>query len=332
MNTMTERLCVIEGDGIGPEVVEVAVDCLQRIMPDLTVETAQAGWGTFQETGESVPLATLNALKRCGAGLFGAVQSPTRKVEGYRSAILTMRQGLNLYANLRPVRSIANLSQGSDVNLLVIRENSEGLYVGRERAIEDGFIAEKQVTRTASRRIAEAAQNAMLQAGMNQLTIAHKANVLPLTDGLFRDTVRSVFSESPEISVEELLIDVAALKMLAEPQRFQAIVTTNLYGDILSDAAAHWCGGLGLAPSLNLGDGVALAEPVHGSAPDIVGTGKANPAAAILSLALLARHHWQRSVIAERLENAVHRAFLRGGSELAAAGTAAVARAVQENL
>lgn len=325
---MTHRLCVIEGDGIGQEVVPIAVECMQRLLPDLQIEAAQAGWGTFEETGESVPLATLNALRRCGAGLFGAVQSPTRKVHGYRSAILTMRQELNLYANLRPVRAIPNLSPRPDVNLLVVRENSEGLYVGRERAVSDGYVAERLITKSASERIARATLLAMRQLEQTQLTIAHKANVLPLTDGLFRDTVRGVFEEEPDIEVSELLIDVAALKMVAEPQRFQTIVTTNLYGDILSDAAAHWCGGLGLAPSLNLGEQVALAEPVHGSAPDIAGQGKANPAAAILSAALLARHHWQEHEVASRLEAAVHGAFAEHGAALATSGTQAITEAI----
>lgn len=329
---MDYRLCVIEGDGIGREVIPIAVELLGHCMPELEIESASAGWHTFESCGESVPLATLNALKRCRAGLFGAVQSPTRPVPGYRSAILTLRQTLGLSANLRPVRSLAGLSPRKDVNLLVVRENSEGLYIGRERATNDGYIAERLITRSASRRIAQAALTAMRQLGHQQLTIVHKANVLPLTDGLFRDSVREVFAAETDISVSELLVDVAALHMLSQPQQFQTIVTANLYGDILSDAAAHWCGGLGLAPSLNLGDGIALAEPVHGSAPDIVGQNKANPSAAILSAALLARHHWQRDDVAKRLEHAVRAAYQNHGADLSHSGTQTIVRTLRAYL
>lgn len=304
------KLCIIEGDGIGREVIPAAVRVLCAAVPGLETVQAEAGWECFLRHGTSVPEDTLAAIRACGSALFGAVSSPSRKVEGYRSAILTMRQALDLYANLRPVRSLPRISPRPGIDLLVFRENTEGLYAGRERLEDEGdtAIAERVITRRASRRLAERALALMRSTGRRRLTIIHKANVLPLTDGLFRDTVRQVTEQARQagfaVEVDELLVDIAALKMIAEPERFDVIITTNLFGDILSDEAAYWMGGMGLAPSLNWGEGVALAEPVHGSAPDIAGKGIANPIAAILSAALLARYAWDLPEAAGRIETA----------------------------
>lgn len=327
------RLCVIEGDGIGQEVIPAAVRVLQAVIPGLETVSARAGWGCFQERGVSVPPETLEAVHSAGAALFGAVSSPARKVEGYRSAILTLRQELDLYANLRPVRSLPRVSPRPGIELLIVRENTEGLYAGRERLEDDGetAIAERVITRRASERLARRALELMRQAGRRRLTIVHKANILPLTDGLFRDTVRRVAGEQTgqgtPVEVDELLVDIAALKLATEPERFDTIITTNLFGDILSDEAACWIGGMGLAPSLNWGAGVALAEPVHGSAPDIAGKGIANPIAAILSAALLARYAWNLPRAAVRIETAVEAALAEdlaiSGDRLAAGCTTA---------
>jgi len=310
------RLCVIPGDGIGREVIPAAVEVLQAAIPGLETVEAQAGWGTFQERGVSVPDETLAAIRKCGAALFGAVQSPTHRVDGYRSAIITMRQALDLYSNIRPVRAWPNVSPRGDVDLVVVRENTEGLYAGRERVEGETAIAERVITRSASRRIAGRAFELACRAGRRRVTIVHKANVLPLTDGLFRDTVREVAAQFAangcDLQVDELLVDNAALRMVAEPQTFDVIVTTNLFGDILSDAAAHWGGGIGLAPSLNWGEDAAVAEPVHGSAPDISGKGIANPMAAILSAAMLARYVWRCPDEATRIEAAVAAALAAG--------------------
>jgi homoisocitrate dehydrogenase len=303
------KLCVIEGDGIGKEVIPAAVEVLQRVLPDLEIHPAEAGWDCFQQRGVSVPPETLRMVRECGAALFGAVSSPSRKVEGYRSAILTLRQELDLYANLRPVHSLPGLSPRPDVDLIIVRENSEGLYSGRERLDGDTAIAERVITRAASRRIGRAALELAIASGRKRVTIVHKANILPITDGLFRDSVREAAAEMDAaghgIIPDELLVDNAAYQLAANPQAFEVIVTTNLFGDILSDEAAVWCGGMGLAPSINLGDGLAIAEPVHGSAPDIAGKGIANPIAAILSAALLAKYSWHLPQAAERIESAV---------------------------
>jgi len=291
---LSRRLCVIPGDGIGREVVPVAVEVLQRLLPDLRIEEAEAGWDCFQRHGTSVPEATYDSLRTCGAGLFGAVSSPSHKVDGYRSAILSLRQTLALNLNLRPVRSHPVVSPRAGIDLMVLRENSEGLYSGREHWETDGVsIAERVISRAACERLAAGAAELARLRRARRITLVHKANVLPLTCGLFRDSCRDLLAEDGWGDVlDERLVDVAALQLVERPEAFDLIVTTNLFGDILSDLASHWGGGLGLAPSLNLGAGIALAEPVHGSAPDIAGTGRANPLAAILSAGMLLRHHW----------------------------------------
>ena len=321
------KLCVMPGDGIGQEVIPAAVAVLKAVIPALETVEAEAGWACFQKHGVSVPQNTLETIRECGAGLFGAVSSPSYKVEGYRSAILTLRQELNLYANIRPVQSWPNVSPRPNIDMIIVRENSEGLYSGREHIIPHSAladphsdvtaVAERIITRSASRRIAAITLALMYSQKRRKLTIVHKANVLPLTDGLFRDSVREVFTAETQrgaegIEIDELLVDVAALKMVGEPESFDTLVTTNLFGDILSDAAAYWGGGLGLAPSLNWGDAVAVAEPVHGSAPDIVGQGIANPIAAILSGALLARYVWGLEAAAVRVETAVKHTLAAG--------------------
>jgi len=329
------RLCVIEGDGIGKEVIPAAVQVLQRAVPGLELTQAAAGWETFQQCGLSVPAETLVAVRAAGAALFGAVSSPSRKVAGYRSAILTLRQELDLYANLRPVRSLPVVSPRAGLDLLIVRENTEGMYAGRERREGDTAIAERVITRRASYRIGYKAVELALAAGRRRLTVVHKANVLPVTDGLFRDSVleaaRDLDAAGHGLTVDELLVDTAANQLVSQPEKFEVIVTTNLFGDILSDEAAYWCGGMGLAPSLNWGTGAAIAEPVHGSAPDIAGQGIANPVASILSAALLARYIWNLPQAADQMEAAVHGA-LRAGLASGALKTSQITWAILERV
>ena len=307
------KLCIIPGDGIGKEVIPAAVEVLKKVISDMDIVEAEAGWECFLSQGVSVPEETLTAVKACGAALFGAVSSPAYKVSGYRSAIITMRQAFDLYANIRPVRSLPRVSPQPDVDLIVVRENTEGLYSGREHQEGERAVAERVITRRASSRIARKALDLVKHLKRRQITIVHKANILPLTDGLFRDTVRKEIEESGlSVEINELLVDVAALKLASQPEIFDMIVTTNLFGDILSDEAAHWTGGLGFAPSINLGDDIALAEPVHGSAPDIAGKNLANPIAAILSGALLARYAWHKDAEAQAVEKAVEKALING--------------------
>jgi homoisocitrate dehydrogenase len=204
------------------------------------------------------------------------------------------------------------VSPHAGVDLLILRENSEGLYSGREHWEADGVaIAERVISRAACTRLAQAASRIARQRQARRITLVHKANVLPLTCGLFRDTCRDLLAtEGWGDVLDERLVDVAALQLVERPEAFDLIVTSNLFGDILSDLASHWGGGLALAPSLNLGEQLALAEPVHGSAPDIAGSGRANPLAAILSAAMLLRFHWHDETGATRIECAVE-SFLR---------------------
>ncbi len=279
---MTHTITLIPGDGIGQEVIPAARAVLDALDLPLRFQEADAGFGTFERRGDALPAETIALCAHSDAVLFGATSSPMTKVEGYRSPIIQLRRHFDLFANLRPA-----VSDGID--LLIVRENTEGLYSGRER-LEDGgatAITERVITAKASERIVRVAcQQALRRRG--RLTIVHKANVLKETCGLFRRVALDVAGEFPDLDVEELLVDTTAMRLVQDPARFDVIVTTNLFGDILSDLAAGLTGGLGIAPSANIGaERPALFEPVHGSAPDIAGQGTADPRAAILSAALL---------------------------------------------
>jgi homoisocitrate dehydrogenase len=280
---------VIEGDGIGHEVVPAAIEVLQATGLPFLVRPAEGGWDCFRQYGTALPQQTVELAQTCDAVLFGAVASPSHRVEGYSSTIVGLRRALDLYANLRPCHSWPVASSRPGIDLLIVRENSEGLYVGRERRVGDTAVAERVVTRRGSLRIAQLACECAMQR-RGKLTIVHKANVLPETCGLFRETALCVAGGYPDLAVEEVLVDTAALRLVRAPEQFDVIVTSNLFGDILSDGAAGLVGGLGLAPSANLGDEHALFEPVHGAAPDIAGQGIANPVAGILAAAMLLDH------------------------------------------
>jgi homoisocitrate dehydrogenase len=283
---MTHRICVIEGDGIGREVIPAAVEVLTATGVDLACEPADGGFGCFERRGTALPAETLALAQTCDATLFGATQSPSGKVEGYRSPILELRRELDLYANLRPVRSLPIAASRPGIDLLIVRENTECLYVRRERSDGETAVAERIITRRASARIMRTACT-LARDRRRHVTIVHKANVLVETDGLFRRTALAVAQEFPDVQVNEMLVDTAAMRLVQVPETFDVLVTTNLFGDILSDEAAGLVGGLGLAASANVGETRGLFEPVHGSAPDIAGRGIANPMAAILAGALM---------------------------------------------
>ena len=282
------RLARIGGDGIGPEVVDAAVRVVDAVCGErIDWIEAEMGWRTFERTGSALPDATVEVLEGCAGALFGAVSSPSHAVDGYRSPIVELRRRMDLYANVRPLR-------GGAVDAVVVRENTEGLYAGRERWEREGevAIAERVISRRATERIVRfACELAQSRAGHRQrrplLTVVHKANVLRVSDGLFRETALDVAAGFPEVEVEEQLVDSMAYRLILEPERYDVIVAPNLYGDILSDAGAALVGGLGIVGSANCGERFCLAEPVHGSAPDIAGRGIANPIAAISAAALL---------------------------------------------
>lgn len=279
------NIVLIPGDGIGAEVIPAAHRVLEALGLPLTFVYADAGFGTFERTGNALPDETIRLCESADSALFGATQSPMGKVEGYRSPILMLRRRFDLFANLRPAAR-------GDIDLLIVRENTEGMYSGREH-VEDGgdtAILERVITRKASERITRAAC-AQARSRRGRLTVVHKANVLKETCGLFRRVAFEVSADYPDVRVDELLVDTAALLLVQDAPRFDVIVTTNLFGDILSDLAAGLTGGLGVAASANVGAGrFGVFEPVHGSAPDIAGTGAADPRAAILSAALLLDH------------------------------------------
>lgn len=288
-------LGLLPGDGIGKEVVPAAASVLEVLLGSDVLETREldAGWGTFERTGTALPESTVEGLEHCDGALLGAVSSPSHRVDGYQSPVVAVRKRFDLYANLRPLRSL----DGS-IDLLVVRENTEGMYAGREsQPDKDTAIAERVITRRATERITRVACQAAIERARESgrkanLTIVHKANVLRLTDGLFREvaleTVDRVRGETGEtIEVAEQLVDSMAYRLILEAGAFDVIVAPNLYGDILSDAGAALVGGLGLVPSANCSDTFCVAEPVHGSAPDIEGRGVANPIATLRAASLL---------------------------------------------
>jgi len=330
----TYRIALIPGDGVGQEVVPAARRVLAALPLAFEFVELDAGWEVFERTGSALPQRTASAIRGCDGAIFGATQSPSRKVEGYSSPILALRKQLDLYANLRPVVSMPVPRSRPGIDMLIVRENTECLYVRQER-LEDGgntAVAQRVITRRASERIARKAfeqarlRGALLQRRRGQslmlhsslpprpsplVTVVHKANVLSLTDGLFREACLAVAREYPDVQVEEQIVDSMVYRMIREPERYDVIVAPNLYGDILSDAAAALVGGLGLAPSANASDTFTLVEPVHGSAPDIAGRGLANPCAAILAAAQLLAALGEGSA-AEQVEAAVLRTLAEG--------------------
>jgi len=308
---MSYRITLLPGDGIGREVLPAAQLVLQAVGLDAHYESLPLGWECFRHHGSALPEETLAALRVSDAALLGAVASPSQRVPGYRSPVVALRRELDLYACVRPVRTPALPGARPGVDMVVVRENSEGLYAGRERRDGDTAIAERMITEQASARIARWALEYARRHGRRRITLVHKANVLRETCGLFREAALGVLAAAGDIEIDELLVDTAAYHMVRQPERFDVLVTTNLFGDILSDAASAWGGGLGLAASANLGARGAVFEPVHGSAPDIAGCGVANPLAAIGAAAMMLDHLGEPQP-ARRIRRAVE-ATLRAG-------------------
>lgn len=307
------ELCVILGDGIGHEVIPVAVKVVEKVLPTVEIHYAEAGWETFQKTGTSLPPETIKLAGSCGAVLAGAASSPSYPVAGYFSPIVRLRRELQMHANLRPVHYWPVPTAREGVDLIVVRENTEDVYLGEDQTSNDERASVKKVvTRAASQRIAHTAYRLARLANRRLVTVVHKANLLPNTDGLFRRAAFEIAKDYGDIDTDELLVDTAAYWMVKEPTRFDIVLTMNQYGDILSDMASAWGGGPGFAPALNIGDDAGMAEPVHGTAPDIEGKGLANPAASILSIALLARYYWQLPDIAQKIEDAVRQTLEAG--------------------
>jgi len=304
------RITLIPGDGIGPEVLDAALYVLEASNLEFDYQNAWAGNACFHAMGTTIPDETIEMAINADATLFGAVTT----VPGQKSAIITLRKVMDLYANMRPVKSYPGVkSIYSDLDFLIVRENSEGLYSGKEDYIMggDGAIALRVITRNASENISRFAFEQAIKTGRNKVTAVHKANVLRKTDGIFRKAFWNISDGYPGIEAEEMYVDAAAMFLVTQPHRFQVLVTTNLFGDILSDEAAGLVGGLGMVPSANIGDENGLFEPVHGSAPDIAGQGIANPTAMILSVSLMLQYfgEYQESL---KLEEALFNVLKEG--------------------
>ncbi|KNC79870.1 homoisocitrate dehydrogenase [Sphaeroforma arctica JP610] len=316
----TKKIGLLPADGIGKEVMPCVVKVLEALKAPFEYVNLDAGFECFERTGTALPDATVEAAKKCDGLLFGAVSSPSHKVEGYSSPIVAIRKKLDLYANVRPVVSSPVPGSLPGIDALIIRENTECLYV-KDETIEDTptgkrAVAKRVITEAASKRIAKLAyQMALKRASLHnrqgKVTIVHKSNVLSVTDGLFRESCLAVAeaSELHSIKTEEQLVDSMVYRLFRDPQNFDVIVAPNMYGDIVSDGAAAVVGGLGLVPSANVGDEFIMCEPVHGSAPDIVGQQKANPIAMIRCGAMLLEHMGmgkESVAIEEAIQEAMH--------------------------
>ena len=298
----TYKIAVIPGPGIGSEVVPEAIRVLESTELNFDCKYFEVGFEVWQKTGFPVPDSVLDGIKKTQACLFGATTTPVG-VPGYKSAIITLRTALGLYANVRPAKSYPNQKGMKNVDLVIVRENTEGLYSGMEFEIGDSAYSIRKITRQATERITKFAFELAMKR-QKKVTVVTKANVLRLSDGLFLDVSRKIAKDFPEVEVEEAFIDVTAMRLILKPEIFDVIVTSNLFGDILSDESAGLVGGLGLAPSANIGETYALFEPVHGSAPRLAGKNIANPIAAILASRMMLEYLGEKSW-AERIENAV---------------------------
>jgi isocitrate dehydrogenase (NAD+) len=305
------KVVLIPGDGIGPEVSAAAQEVVAAAGVPIEWVTAHAGVAAAERFGDPLPEATLEAVRRHRVALKGPCTTPIG--EGFRSINVRLRQGLDLFASVRPVRTLPGVRVPFDhVNLVVVRENTEGLYSGLEHVVVPGVIESLRiVTRAAAERIVRFAFELARREGRRRVTFCHKVDVMRLSDGLFLDAARDVAEAYPFIEFEERRIDNLCMELALDPSRFDVLVMENLFGDVISDLCAGLVGGLGLVPGANIGERYAVFEAVHGSAPDIAGKGLANPIAIIRSAALLLDHIGQRAA-ARRVEAAVEQTLANG--------------------
>jgi isocitrate dehydrogenase (NAD+) len=331
---------LIPGDGIGPEVTEATLTVLDALGMQFEWDEQYGGMSAVEQVGTPLPTATLESIRRTGLVLKGPLTTPVGG--GYRSVNVALRQEFELYANVRPVKSIVPGGRYTDVDLVIVRENTEGLYVGFDRTFKVGndpkalAQATSVMTRDGCRRIVRYAFEYARKNGRKKVTVVHKANILKATSGLFLETARIIAKEyDGQIVSDDKIVDNAAMQLVINPAQFDVIVTTNLFGDILSDEASGLVGGLGLAPGANIGEHAAIFEAVHGSAPDIAGQGIANPAAQMLAAAMMLDHVGELAA-ASRLRRGLETAIVKdnvrtkdlGGS----ASTLEFARAVARRI
>ncbi|MBT3710648.1 MAG: isocitrate dehydrogenase [Gammaproteobacteria bacterium] len=322
---MTEtKITVISGDGIGPEIMDSTLEILSRLESNLAFDMALAGGPALQQGMDLIPEETLGKIESNVATLKGPITTPIGR--GFTSVNVSLRQHFDLYANVRPALSIPGATtRYSDIDILTVRENMEGLYSGVGQTLSpDGERAELKsvVTRTGSRRVLKYAFELAQRLGRKKVTVVHKANIMKSTSGLFLDMAREVAANYPEIECQEMIVDNCAMQLVMNPQRFDVMVTTNLFGDILSDLCAGLIGGLGLTPGANIGNDKGIFEAVHGSAPDIAGQNIANPTALLLASAMMLDHLGMQND-AERIRRAIQQVIGEGKSITSDLGGAA---------
>ena len=294
------QIAIVPGDGIGREVMEATLFVLDSLGIDFDYVYGEAGDECLEKNGTALPAETLEIIRNADACLFGAAG------ESAADVIVKIRQEMKMFANLRPVKSYPNThSLYDNIDFMIVRENTEGLYIANEESYTDeGAVAKRIITRQAEKRIIDYAFKYASENNKSKVTGVHKANVLKKSDGLFKEIFYEVAKNYPDIATEDFYVDATAMYLITQPENFEVIVTTNLFGDILSDEGAGLVGGLGLIPSANIGEDAALFEPVHGSAPDIAGKGIANPIAMMLSAVMMLRYLGENEA-ADKLDAAI---------------------------
>ena len=309
---MTYEVTLIPGDGIGPELADATVKVLEATGIGFTWDRQQAGEATIAVEGTPLPDRVVESIRRTGIALKGPITTPVGS--GFRSVNVGLRQALDLYANVRPARSMAGVeTRYRDVDLIIVRENTEDLYIGIEHRVgPDAAESIKIITRGASQRIARYAFEYAVRNGRRKVTAVHKANIMKLTDGLFLESCQQVAAEyEGRVAFEDRIVDNMCMQLVQKPELYDVLVLPNLYGDIVSDLAAGLVGGLGVAPGANIGEQAAVFEAVHGSAPKYAGQNRANPTALILSAGLMLRHLGEIAA-ADRVESAVRGVLAEG--------------------
>ena len=307
------KVTLIPGDGIGPEISKSVTDIFEAAGVEVEFEIENAGEKVYNETGELIPESLYKSIEKNKVALKGPITTPIGK--GFRSINVYLRKKYDLYSNIRPIKTLPGIkTRYENIDLVIFRENTEGLYIGEEKFENEeqtSAIAIKRITKKGSFRIIKAAFEYAKANNLNKVTVVHKANILKITDGLFLDTAREIAKDYPGITVEEVIIDNMCMQLVMNPEKYQVIVTMNLYGDILSDLCAGLVGGLGLAPGANIGEDIAVFEAVHGSAPDIAGQNKANPLA-LLFTSIDMLKYLKENEKAEQIEKAVLRVLEKG--------------------
>jgi len=332
---MSHDVTVIPGDGIGPEIVKAMRLVVDAAGADINWEEQHAGMNVIDAEGTPLPERVLESVRRNKVAIKGPITTPVGK--GFRSINVALRKQLDLYACLRPAYSLKGVnSRYEDIDLVMVRENTEDLYAGIERMVDDDTAESiKRITRSASERIARFAFEYARREGRKSVTAVHKANIMKFSDGLFLESCRSAAKSYPDIEFGDRIVDNMCMQLVQYPHKYEIILTENLYGDILSDLCAGLIGGLGIAPGANIGDDIAIFEPTHGSAPNYAGKNKVNPTAIILSSVMMLKHLGEREA-AEKVLNSTAAVIAKGEKVTydlgGSAGTAEMADAIVDEM